>query len=204
MFANLLVSVLLVCPIFAASWQPKKFEVQPRIVGGQDAEPGKFEYMVSLRRVKKIEFLQINEYKHFCGAALISERWVISAAHCLEKDEPLKTSDIRIVVGANHFWRDGEMYTVKKIIIHENFNNIFKKNDISLLQTKVKVAFGVSYIHPIKIAKDWIEPGRDAMFAGFGITGLTNLIKTVSKYLFYICIHMIFRDRLYTVQAAIH
>lgn len=177
MFAYLLVSVLLVCPIFAASWQPKKFEIQPRVVRGQDAKPGQFEYFVSLRRVKKIEFLQISDYNHFCGGTLIGERWIISAAHCLAKDKPVKMSDIRIVVGANHFWRDGELYKVKKIILHEKFNNIYKENDISLLQTKDRIAYVVSYIHPIKIAKEWIRHGQDGIFAGFGVTGLSNLMQ---------------------------
>lgn len=162
MFTALIVSVLLVGPIFAASWQPKTFEIKPRIHGGFYAHEGQFKYMVSLRHNKR----------HFCGAALISERWVLSAAHCVFNEE--SASNIEIVVEPLRFAYDGVTYQTEQIIIHENFDFDFALHDISLLQTTTPVQFGEN-IQPIQISNQWIEPGKDGVFAGLGVTGTLNL-----------------------------
>jgi secreted trypsin-like serine protease len=44
-----------------------------KIVGGQDSERGEFPFMVSLKLAGK----------HICGAAIINERHIVTAAHCV-------------------------------------------------------------------------------------------------------------------------
>lgn len=44
------------------------------IIGGHEAEPGLFPYIVSL---------QYKEGGHFCGGSLISDRFVLTAGHCV-------------------------------------------------------------------------------------------------------------------------
>lgn len=43
-----------------------------RVVGGADAEPGQFPYIVSLRYTS-----------HFCGGTIVSSVYIISASHCV-------------------------------------------------------------------------------------------------------------------------
>jgi hypothetical protein len=52
---------------------------QGKIVNGEDAQYGEWPWQVSLRQWRTATFL------HKCGAALLSENWAITAAHCVER-----------------------------------------------------------------------------------------------------------------------
>jgi secreted trypsin-like serine protease len=47
--------------------RPKSVEWNGRLVGGRDAEKGQFPHMISLRTI---------ENNHFCGGAIIGDRWI--------------------------------------------------------------------------------------------------------------------------------
>ena len=47
----------------------------PRIVGGQNANPGEWPWQVGLHR---------GSGTPFCGASLVSDQYVITAAHCVK------------------------------------------------------------------------------------------------------------------------
>ena len=49
--------------------------IDGRIMGGEDAEPGRYAYMVSLQSID-------NRLSHFCGGTLIAPDIVLTAAHC--------------------------------------------------------------------------------------------------------------------------
>lgn len=168
MLSTILLSVLLVNSTFATLWHSHKFQNTPRIYGGKEAQSNQFPYMVSLRQLKSTANGHL-EYSHFCGAALIGHRWVISAAHCL-RGKRLNVSHIGIIVGAHHFSQDGQIYKVEQIIRHNGFDEVTKINDISLLQTVSFVSYN-DKVQPIPISKEWISAGQQGLFAGFGVSG---------------------------------
>lgn len=56
--------------------QPTLVGGKPRIVGGNEADEHEWPWQVSLRTT--------SSSFHFCGGSLISDRWVVTAAHCVD------------------------------------------------------------------------------------------------------------------------
>ena len=51
----------------------------PRVVGGSEAFRGEFPWIVSLQYTSGDNYMS-----HFCGGFLINNRYVVTAAHCIQ------------------------------------------------------------------------------------------------------------------------
>ncbi|KAG8438275.1 hypothetical protein GDO86_008821 [Hymenochirus boettgeri] len=122
--------------------------VEGRVVKGQNAEPGSAPWQVMLFKKSPQELL--------CGASLLSDRWVLTAAHCIYYppwDKNFTTDDILVRIG-KHYRTKYERATEKiaqleRIIVHPKYN--WKENldrDIALIQLKRPVQFS-NYVHPV-------------------------------------------------------
>ncbi|CAF1008933.1 unnamed protein product [Rotaria sordida] len=69
-----------------------------RIIRGHLAKPGQFPYQVSIN----------NNGDHFCGGALIHEKWILSAAHCLKYFRSIQ--NFYAVMGATYLDRADPKY----------------------------------------------------------------------------------------------
>ncbi|XP_015180800.1 PREDICTED: chymotrypsin-2-like isoform X2 [Polistes dominula] len=83
-----------------------------RIAGGKDSDENEFPFQVSLR---------YSDTVHICGGALISERHVLSAAHCVCElfDEPY--DDLSVVTGSISVKKGGKYHKVKSIHCHPEY-----------------------------------------------------------------------------------
>lgn len=103
----------------------------PRIIGGNEASPHSYPYIVSLRILRK-KIL----YDHICSGILITTRTVLTAAHCVNA---LSTESTLIAVTGLHIRTDVSEYAfrnsipVNKITVHSEFNPVTLENDIALL-----------------------------------------------------------------------
>ncbi|XP_044535193.1 transmembrane protease serine 12-like [Gracilinanus agilis] len=114
-----------------------------RIVGGQKAELGGWPWMVSLQA------MIFPKYTHLCGGSLISENWILTAAHCLKEYSGPK--NWRAVIGINSLSKQHQntkKIQIKTIIIHPEFNPDTYANDIALFYLTRVVSYS-DYIQPI-------------------------------------------------------
>lgn len=55
-----------------------------RVIGGKDAFIEEFPWQVSLQRFRLAIPLPIPDWGHTCGASIINEYWILTAAHCVD------------------------------------------------------------------------------------------------------------------------
>ncbi|XP_067152489.1 prothrombin isoform X3 [Apteryx mantelli] len=148
-----------------------------RIVHGEDAEVGSSPWQVMLYKKSPQELL--------CGASLISDSWVLTAAHCLYYPpwgKNLTTNDILVRIGkhirAKYEKNKEKIALLDNIIIHPKYN--WKDNmdrDIALMHLKRPVTFS-DYIHPVCLpTKEVVQRLMLADYKG-RVTGWGNLRET--------------------------
>lgn len=77
-------------------------------MGGENGTLGQFPFQVSLRNPRN---------RHFCGGSILSERWVITAAHCAVGQS---ASDIIVAVGTIQI-KEGVIYEVDQVFASSTF-----------------------------------------------------------------------------------
>ncbi|XP_068405694.1 anionic trypsin [Eschrichtius robustus] len=90
-----------------------------KIIGGYTCAENSVPYQVSL-----------NSGYHFCGGSLISDQWVVSAAHCYKSRIQVRLGEhnIDVLEGREQF------IDAAKIIRHPNYNSRTLNNDILLIR----------------------------------------------------------------------
>uniref|UniRef100_A0A8C2AD46 trypsin n=1 Tax=Cyprinus carpio TaxID=7962 RepID=A0A8C2AD46_CYPCA len=126
------------------------------IVNGTEAKPHSRPYMVSIQSNKK----------HVCGGFLISDEFVLTAAHCWNGSETLT-----VVVGAHDLRKskNSDHIGVKSYIPHPSYMVHFHWNDIMLLRLQKKVNIN-NYVEWISLPKngDHVEANTLCSVAGWG------------------------------------
>ncbi|XP_075300999.1 acrosin-like [Opisthocomus hoazin] len=137
-----------------------------RVVGGTDAQLGAWPWIVSIQ--KPI----IGGIAHVCGGSLISPQWVLTAAHCFIT--PGHITMWHVVIGASHLTQLGpetQVRTIKRLLVHEHYNNITQRNDIALLELDQPVLCGY-YVQLACVPDAWLRVSqlRSCYVSGWGST----------------------------------
>ncbi len=109
---------------------------QAKIVGGKPAPAGAFPWQVSLG----VSWIADPFSAHFCGGSVLSEKWIVTAAHCAERLTP---GQVIITAGTNRLVDGAVRRNVNRIIVHRNYNTQNQDNDIALMELRDPLPTGL-------------------------------------------------------------
>ncbi len=95
-----------------------------RIMGGQDAVPHSYPWMVSLAK------RSLNNL-HICGGVLLTRLHVITAAHCLEDFEGV--TDVNIIAGTHYSTDKSNPISAIAMTIHPQYHPETFANDVAVI-----------------------------------------------------------------------
>ncbi|PKW14375.1 S1 family peptidase [Saccharopolyspora spinosa] len=121
------------------------------IVGGHDATE-QYDWMASLQRAGK----------HSCGASLIHQQWVLTAAHCVQDAAP---AGLGLRIGSPDHTTGGTEAGVSEIVVHPDYATKNPNGDIALLKLDRAVPET-----PVEIADASGEAGTPSRIIGWGVT----------------------------------
>ncbi|VVC45550.1 Serine proteases, trypsin family, serine active site,Peptidase S1, PA clan,Serine proteases, trypsin [Cinara cedri] len=143
------------------------YDVKALIVGGEKAEPKEFPHMALLGYNRKASG---NTWS--CAGSLISERWILTAAHC----EKVGTSnyaswarlgDLKYYPNTGN--TESKVYKIVERIKHPNYQVPSYYHDIALFHLEKDVEFS-PYIRPICLNTDQLLKPSNAVASGWGRT----------------------------------
>ncbi|XP_051876122.1 transmembrane protease serine 11D-like isoform X3 [Pristis pectinata] len=113
-----------------------QFPTSSKIVGGTASVNGEWPWQVSL-----------HVQSHVCGASIISDRWLISAAHCFQNS--LNNPSVwRAYMGSVELGQ-GTLRAIKRIINHPSYGTVTRNNyDVAVLELFNPLNFS-NFIQPI-------------------------------------------------------
>ncbi|KAF5281650.1 hypothetical protein FQA39_LY17748 [Lamprigera yunnana] len=139
----------------------------PLIVGGSPASPGEFPFMAA------IGFNTDDGVGWYCGGTLISENFVLTAAHCASSrfyGDPIKIRLGDIDLTRNDDGAEYKEYNIQEIKVHEQYKPPTHYHDIALIKTFSEVKF-TNFIRPACLWTKYEINHNVTIATGWGRTG---------------------------------
>ncbi|CAL1686756.1 unnamed protein product [Lasius platythorax] len=120
-----------------------------RIIGGREVFENEYPWMAGI--------ISVNRSRVICGASVINDRYVITAAHCIVYG--FNKDDLKVSVGAHDSCKwdaKSTIFSVENIFPHPNYDSQTNFADIMLIKLIMRITFN-KFVRPICLPK----PGLD-------------------------------------------
>jgi len=142
------------------SQQLRKGDNGSRIIGGSPATDGQIPYICSLRYIGS---------SHFCGSTIISDRSLVTAAHCVEGDQ---ANQLQVRCNTLTHGSGGVLVTLANMFIHEEYDSFDIDNDIALLNLATALDLSQPNTAIVALPDQGSDPadGLEVDVSGWGTT----------------------------------
>lgn len=149
-----------------------RLDTEHRIIGGERAQRGQIPWQVSMR-------IHADGVTFLCGGSVIAPGWVLTAAHCVEKEEPQATqptlidaASIDVRSASVRVDRGGLEAQAEQVFVMPTRNALTAAFDVALLKVPTHPAAS-----PIALQARLAQPGGDPLangsrlqVSGYGVT----------------------------------
>nr|P19799.1 RecName: Full=Trypsin; Flags: Precursor [Xenopus laevis]CAA37538.1 unnamed protein product [Xenopus laevis] len=125
-----------------------------KIIGGATCAKSSVPYIVSL-----------NSGYHFCGGSLITNQWVVSAAHCYKASIQVRLGEHNIALSEG----TEQFISSSKVIRHSGYNSYTLDNDIMLIKLSSPASLNAA-VNTVPLPSGCSAAGTSCLISGWGNT----------------------------------
>ncbi|XP_031331925.1 brachyurin-like [Photinus pyralis] len=156
------------------------FDPPTKIVGGDEAALHGFPYQVAI-------FIQVPQGTGFCGGSLISDKHILTAAHCVSS-----ASSALVMVGAHNIKAEEsnrQEFNTTSFAVHEQWFPLFILNDIAIIKINDAIQVDGVTVKILALApatEDAVLTGLQATVSGWGkdsdsAQGVSSVLRYVNS-----------------------
>ncbi|XP_045530195.1 CLIP domain-containing serine protease 2-like [Pieris brassicae] len=139
-----------------------------RTIGGEPAEPREFPHMAVLGTSNSDETIE-KDIDWIAGGALLSDKFILTAGHALKNNDNMIRYALLGTLNKTDI-RSGMLYTIIRLIPHNDYDSRMQINDIALIELDRRVQFS-EFIRPICLPLPGMDLSSSPLtVAGWGVT----------------------------------
>lgn len=128
---------------------------------------------------------------HICGGVIITNKKVLTAAHCLFYDDDdgtsvlIHPSEFRIAAGIlqlNSSPATAFTSSVSNITVHENYNPFTMQNDIAIMEISSSFPENNQFISTVQLRKTAVGTGTICQVTGWGRLFYVSIFRAKDSY----------------------